>query len=194
MKWSDFFKKLGINMDAEMDDTSTETVEQKSEEIKNDVAGTNTETVENNKVEDKKMVLPKYDEKTGLFTGLNDVDNEELKALLSGVNKSIKAKVNAEKINNAIKDKVGTLSLIDGVSADAVIKLLDTTGIKIQDDEVVGVNEAFDSLVKTQAGLFKANKETKKEEASPMLEGFSKPMDKNNPFSEDDITNLAYGQ
>lgn len=199
MKWSDFFKKLGINMDEEMEDAKTETVDNDNKQVKVNEVPTNVNAVKENttvnkEVEAKKMILPKYDEKTGLFTGLNELDNEELKALLKSVNTNVKAKVNQEKINTAIKNKMDTLKLIDGVSSDIVMKLLDTNGIKVQDDEVVGVNEAFDSLVKSQAGLFKANKETVKEEPSPMLEGFSKPMDKNSPFSEDDIVTLAYGQ
>lgn len=200
MKWSDFFKKLGINMDEEMDDTSTETSKVDKEVKKENVSNVTNVPVKEvvnvveKKVEDKKMILPKYDEKTGLFTGLNELDNEDLKTLLKSVNTSVKTKANQEKINNAIKSKMDTLKLIDGVSSDVVMKLLDTNGIKVQDDEVVGVNEAFDNLVKSQAGLFKANTETKKEEPSPMLEGFSKPMDKNSPFSEDDIVALAYGQ
>lgn len=200
MKWSDFLKKLGINLDDEMDNTSTETerinkeVKKDSVEDNNKVQETKVENIEVKKEEVKKMILPKYDEKTGLFTGLNDLDNEDLKSLLKSVNTSVKTKANQEKINGAIKSKMDTLKLIDGVSSDIVLKLLDTTGIKVQDDEVVGVNEAFDNLVKSQAGLFKANKETNKEEPSPMLEGFSKPMDKNSPFSEDDIVALAYGQ
>jgi hypothetical protein len=196
MKWSDFFKKLGINMEDEISDTSTETVKVDKEIEKNDASIPVKEVIDNIEKEEevKKMVLPKYDEKTGLFSGLNDLDNEDLKALLKSVNTSVKTKANQEKINGAIKTKIDTLKLIDGVSSDVIMKLLDTTNIKVQDDEVVGINEAFDNLVKSQAGLFKANKETVKEEPSPMLEGFSKPMDKNSPFSEDDIVALAYGQ
>lgn len=202
MKLADIFKKLGINLEDEIEESSTETSKLENKDLKND----NVETKNNNdnkdniivketeavKVEDKKMVLPKYDEKTGLFTGLNEVDNEDLKVLLKSVNNSVKTRTNNEKINKAISDKVNSLKLIDGITSDVVIKMLDTTGIKIQDDEVVGIDEAFDNLVKSQAGLFKANKETDK--PSPMLEGFSKPMDKNSPFSEEDIINLAYGQ
>ena len=200
MKWSDFFKKLGINMDEEMDETETETGKVDKEVNENNVVDnvkvqeTKVEDTTKNNVEVKKMVIPKYDEKTGLFSGINDIEDEDLKSLLKSVNASVKTKANQEKINNAIKSKMDTLKLIDGVSSDVVMKLLDTNGIKVQDDEVVGVNEAFDNLVKSQAGLFKANTETKKEEPSPMLEGFSKPMDKNSPFSEDDIIALAYGQ
>lgn len=203
MKLSDILKKLGLNVEDDIDMTDTETLDEKDNIEKKEVEDktvvvdkkeTKTVVVDTNtKKEDKKtMALPKFDEKTGLFTGLNDIEDEQLKALLKQANTSVKNKANKAKIDGAIKTKLDTLKLIDGVSSDAVLKLLDTTGIKVQDDEVVGVNEAFDNLVKAQAGLFK--KDDKSKEASPLNEGFAKSMDKTSPYSEDDLISQAYGQ
>ncbi len=202
MKLSDILKKLGLNIEDDIDMTDTETskeqdnIEKKEVEDKTvvvDKKETKTVVVDTNtKKEDKKTMALKFDENTGLFTGLNDIEDESLKALLKQANTSVKNKANKAKIDGAIKTKLDTLKIIDGVSSDVVLKLLDTTGIKVQDDEVVGVNEAFDNLVKAQAGLFKKDDKTK--EASPLNEGFAKPMDKTSPYTEDDLVTMAYGQ
>lgn len=199
MKLSDIFKRLGLNIEDDIDMTDTESlkvedniennlVEDKTIESKDKV---DTQLEKETKQEEKKMSL-KFDENTGLFTGINDIEDEQLKTLLKQANTSVKNKANKAKIDGAIKTKLDTLKLIDGVSSDIVLKLLDTTGIKVQDDEVVGVNEAFDNLIKAQAGLFKKDDKTK--EASPLNEGFAKPMDKTSPYSEDDLVTMAYGQ
>ena len=203
MKLSEILKKLGLNIEDDIDMTDTETLDEidKSKKIDNVDVPTNNDkkVVEPEdkkstevKKEDKKPMALKFDENTGLFSGLNDIEDESLKALLKQANTSVKNKANKAKIDGAIKTKLDTLKLIDGVSSDVVLKLLDTSNIKVQDDEVVGVNEAFDNLVKAQAGLFKKDDKTK--EASPLNEGFAKPMDKTSPYSEDDLVTMAYGQ
>lgn len=177
MKWSDFFKALGLNMDEEMEKTDTQTVNVDKKVNKNDnvessnnVVDKKEDKVEEVKTEEKKMVLPKYDTKTGLFD-IKDVDNEELKALLKLSNDTVKGKANTELINKAIADKMSTVKLVKGISNDLVLGALDRSGIKVTDGKVTGVDEAFDSLMTSQSGLFVADKGTSK--SNPLLEGFN---------------------
>lgn len=192
VKISDFLKKIGIKLEDEIDIAEEQTVDVNKDKNLNNVEDVEDKTNEDIKEEVKTMGV-KYDEKTGLFTGLSDMEDGEMKTLLTGVNKSVRARVNQSKIDSAIKTKVDSLNLIDGVTSDVVIKLLDTTGIKVDGDAVVGVDDAFATLMKAQAGLFKTVDENK-EEPSPVLEGFSKPMAKDTPFNMNDVESYAYGQ
>jgi hypothetical protein len=109
-----------------------------------------------------------YNSSTGLFD-VSGIEDEGLKAVLKTANKAVKDKSNNEKIEKAISDKLATLKLADGISSNTVLKLLDRSNIKITDDGVTGVNEAFDSLKSSDSGLFKENKNT----SSPLTEGFN---------------------
>lgn len=177
MKWSEILKKLGINLEDEVDLTDTQTLDVDSKSNKdNNVEFSNSsvekkeDKVEEVKTEVKEMVLPKYDTKTGLFD-LKDVDNEELKALLKLANDTVKGKANTELINKAIAEKMSTVKLVKGISNDLVLNALDKSGIKVTDGKVTGVDEAFNSLMTSQSGLFVADKETSK--SNPLLEGFN---------------------
>ena len=185
MKISDLLKKLGINVDDEVDDQEGGfTPENKESSASKSTLSENKEENNDNKTsvskvaedtvivekEDKKMVTPKYDVKTGLFD-LSGIEDGELKSVLKLSNDTVKANKNSQTIAKAIEDKLGTVQLADGITKDAILALLDRSGIKVTDEGVTGVNEAFDNLKSAQAGLFKANKE--KEKSSPILEGFA---------------------
>lgn len=184
MKISELLKKLGINVDEEVEDQSkvegqnkndtpaSQTTVVENKKNKSDGSVTNEKVVDSpvTKEEDKKMVTPKYDAKTGLFD-LSGIEDGELKSVLKLANDTVKANKNSQVIAKAIEDKLGTVQLADGITKDAILALLDRTGIKVTDKGVSGVNEAFDNLKSAQAGLFKANKETEK--SSPILEGFA---------------------
>lgn len=64
------------------------------------------------------------------------------------------------------------IKLADGITKDAILALLDRTGIKVTEDGVTGINEAFDSLKSAQAGLFKVDSKDEKK-SNPILEGFA---------------------
>ena len=181
MKWSDFFKKLGLNLDDEMEDASKETSEEQDKVIKNDsensdkttVDNENKTVVENKDTEDSKSMELKYDEKTGLFD-LSGIEDESIKSVLKKANDTVKKTANQVKIDKAVEAKLAGLKLNKGITTDAVRKLADLSGVKVDSDgNVTGVNEAFDSLAKEQSGLFIADKETKETSSNPLLEGFN---------------------
>lgn len=181
MKWSDFFKKLGLNLDDEMEDTSKESSELDSKVNKNQsensdettVNNENKTEVENKTTEDNKIMELKYDEKTGLFD-LSGIEDESVKSVLKKANDTVKKTANQVKIDKAVEAKLAGLKLNKGITTDAVRKLADLSGVKVDSDgNVTGVNEAFDSLAKEQSGLFIADKETKETNSNPLLEGFN---------------------
>lgn len=186
MKISDLLKKLGINVDDEVDDQEGGvTHENKESSASKSTLSENKEENNDNKTsvskvaedtviigkEDKKMVTPKYDAKTGLFD-LSGIEDGELKAVLKLANDTVKANKNSQVIAKAIEDKLGTIKLADGITKDAILTLLDRTGIKVTEDGVTGINEAFDSLKSAQAGLFKVDSKDEKK-SNPILEGFA---------------------
>lgn len=134
----------------------------------------------------KKMVVPKYDTKTGLFTNLEGIEDAELKAVLKLANDTVKANANSALIAKAIDTKLGSIKLADGISSDVILAVLDRTNIKVTDGKVSGVDEAFEALQKSNTGLFKPD--GKEDISSPILEGFN-PVQNNlgrtpNSFAE----------
>lgn len=181
MKWSDFFKKLGLNLDDEMEDTSKESSELDSKVNKNQSENSDNNSVSNETnteaekkaTEDSKPMELKYDEKTGLFD-LSGIEDESVKSVLKKANDTVKKTANQVKIDKAVEAKLAGLKLNKGITTDAVRKLADLSGVKVDSDgNVTGVNEAFDSLAKEQSGLFIADKETKETNSNPLLEGFN---------------------
>lgn len=195
MKISDLLKKLGIDLDKEVDESNEnkEKTEKKTSGVDNDKnknsnikvdtdndnistddkSNDNTSVITDNaikKEEVKKNMIPKYDTKTGLFD-LSGIEDGELKAVLKLANDTVKTNKNSQIIAKAIDDKLGTVKLADGITKDAILTLLDRSGIKVTEDGVTGINEAFDSLKSAQAGLFKVD--TKDVKSNPILEGFN---------------------
>lgn len=178
MTLREFFKRLGINLEEEIEETSTETVEQNVEENKNNVVDSTNKTtetkvekvVEETKQEVKKMA--KYNASTGLWD-YSDVEDAELKAQYKLANDTIRAKANAELINKAIDEKMGSVKLIAGISSEFVKNALDRTNIKVTDGKVTGVDEAIDNLKTAQSGLFLVDKSKDTKVSNPMLEGFN---------------------
>lgn len=151
--------------DAKKDDSTSKS------ENKTDSTTSNVDRNIKNDKEEKVMAVDYsklYNSSTGLFD-VSGIEDEGLKAVLKTANKAVKDKSNNEKIEKAISDKLATLKLADGISSNTVLKLLDRSNIKITDDGVTGVNEAFDSLKSSDSGLFKENKNT----SSPLTEGFN---------------------
>lgn len=128
-----------------------------------------------------------YDETSG-SVNLDKIKNEEVMNAF----KLLVDKYNAEKeqrmINDCLNDTLKEYSL--AVSEDTLRKVLDTSGVKIDEEgKVVGVKEALESLKKSEPGFFK----DKEKESSPLNEGFF-PVEKQEALTEDEVVNLAYGQ
>lgn len=163
-------KKNNDTADKNKDDAKKDDSTSKSEN-KTDSTTSNVDRNIKNDKEEKVMAVDYsklYNSSTGLFD-VSGIEDEGLKAVLKTANKAVKDKSNNEKIEKAISDKLATLKLADGISSNTVLKLLDRSNIKITDDGVTGINEAFDSLKSSDSGLFKENKNT----SSPLTEGFN---------------------
>lgn len=163
-------KKNNDTADKSKDDAKKDDSTSKNEN-KTDSTTSNVDRNIKNDKEEKVMAVDYsklYNSSTGLFD-VSGIEDEGLKAVLKTANKAVKDKSNNEKIEKAISDKLATLKLADGISSNTVLKLLDRSNIKITDDGVTGVNEAFDSLKSSDSGLFKENKNT----SSPLTEGFN---------------------
>lgn len=187
MKLDDLLKRLKLRKKEGSDEVEFD------EEAENEVKDTLNEAVpvekeENNKEKDevKKMAVPKYNPQTGLFS-LDNIENEELKAVLKLANNTVIANANSALIAKAIDTKLGSIKLADGISSDVILAVLDRTNIKVADGgKVTGVDEAFEALQKSNTGLFKPD--GKEDSSSPILEGFN-PVQNNlgrnpNSFAE----------
>lgn len=132
------------------------------------------------KQEVKKVAAPKYDSKTGLFD-LKDIEDEELKAVLKAANDNVKSKANLAAIDKALSDKVNTLKLAKGITADFILKNIDKSGIKVGDDGVTGVDEAIAGLQKSQAGLFEVESKGNGNNSgfNPNMTGFNPQANQN---------------
>lgn len=201
MKLSDVLKKLGLNLDDDIElneDEKKETEEKnkdKKEEGtkdkeddknkdkdsggKNDNPDNKHEKLNNgidkndNKGQEVTKVKVEFDDKTGLFKtdGLEDV---ELKAVLEQANNYTITTRNNVAIDRAFNDKLGTLKLRKGITVDAVKKLIDLSNVKVDNDKVSGIDEAFENLQKEQSGLFVSRNQP---ESSPLLDGFNPAND-----------------
>lgn len=177
MKWSDFFKKLGIDLESEVDETSTEASELNNVENKNVSVEQTTET---KKVEeDNKMAFkaPKID-KNG-FYDLTDIEDADMKEFFKSRNSERKAELAARKaeddkraVNDAITKYASSINFADGWSLDDALKLGDFS--KVANDENISkeIKNAFANLKSTKAGMFVADKKETKT-SNPMLEGFN---------------------
>lgn len=197
MKLIDFLKKIGINVDEEIDVTEKkeEETKTKTSDVNKDVDKKEKDKVdektpdkdEKTPAEDKKAekkveevkeepkVELKFDEKTGLFD-LKGIEDESIKAVLTKANNYTINTANKVKIDKAFDEKLAGLKIRKGITTDAVRSLVKMDGIKVEGDKVVGIDEAFENLQKEQSGLF-VQRNTP--ESNPMLEGFN-PVQNNN--------------
>lgn len=197
MKLIDFLKKLGINVDEEIDvaEKKEEETKTKTSEVNDDVKKKEKDKVdektpdkdEKTTAEDKKAekkveevkeepkVELKFDENTGLFD-LKGIEDESIKAVLTKANNYTINTANKVKIDKAFDEKLAGLKIRKGITTDAVRSLVKMDGIKVEGDKVVGIDEAFENLQKEQSGLF-VQRNTP--ESNPMLEGFN-PVQNNN--------------
>lgn len=205
MTIKEFLKKLGLDLDADVKDD--EDTENKSNAVVKDEGGKkdngdksspptlgeysninnsqdNTVEKTDNKPKEEHSMVPKYNTKTGLFD-LAGIEDAELKAVLKLANDTVKTNNNKAVIDKAIDNKISTLKLTKGISNNLIKKSLDVTNIKVNDDgQVTGVDEAFDALKKSEAGLFVAENENK-QGSNPLLEGFNpvQGVGENNTFN-----------
>ena len=197
MKWSDIFKKLGIDLESEVDETSTESSKLNNVEIKKDSVEQTTET---KKVEEgTKMAFkaPKID-KNG-FYDLTDIEDADMKEFFKSRNTERKAELAARKaeddkraVNDAITKYASNVKFAEGWSLEDALKLGDFS--KVANDENISkeIENAFTNLKAAKASMFGADKQSTK--STPVSEGFS-PTDaeKNAAMSEDDLIAMAYG-
>lgn len=176
MKWSDIFKKLGIDLESEVDETSTESSKLNNVEIKKDSVEQTTET---KKVEEgTKMAFkaPKID-KNG-FYDLTDIEDADMKEFFKSRNTERKAELAERKaeddkraVNDAITKYASGIKFAEGWSLEDALKLGDFS--KVVNDENINkeIENAFTNLKSTKAGMFVADK--KETKSNPMLEGFN---------------------
>lgn len=191
MKLIDFLKKLGINVDEEIDvtDKKEEETKTKTSEVNKDVDKKEEDKSDNNtsdkkeetkdkkeEVKEEPKVELKFDEKTGLFD-LKGIEDESIKAVLTKANAYTINTANQVKIDRAFDEKMASLKIRKGITTDAVRSLVKMDGIKVEGDKVVGIDEAFENLQKEQSGLF-VQRQTA--ESNPMLEGFNPVQNSNN--------------
>lgn len=184
MKLSDILKKLGINIDDEIeladkkeDKTETKTSDEKEVVNNSEVKTDETKTEEKDKKTEEKVDEPKeepavelvYDEKTGLFD-TKGIKDESVLAVLTKANNYTINTANKVKIDKAFDEKMSGLKIRKGITPEAVRSLVKMDGIKVEDGKVVGIDEAFETLQKEQSGLFVQRNQP---ESNPMLEGFN---------------------
>lgn len=184
MKLIDILKKLGINIDDEVEltDKKEEKTETKTSDEKEVVNNSEVKTDENKTEEKDKKTEEKveevkeeptvelvYDEKTGLFD-TKDIKDESVIAVLTKANNYTINTANKVKIDKAFDEKMSGLKIRKGITPEAVRSLVKMDGIKVEDGKVVGIDEAFETLQKEQSGLFVQRNQP---ESNPMLEGFN---------------------
>lgn len=194
MKLSEILKKLGLNIDEEIElpeenkkETKKETLDVNKDNKKEEIENENkTPVVETKKVEEVKedaVVELVFNEKTGLFDtkGITDAN---VKAVLEKANAYTINTANQVKIDKAFEEKIAGLKIRKGITTDAIRALVKMDGIKVENDKVVGIDEAFETLQKEQSGLFVQRNQS---ESNPMLEGFN-PAQSNGSTSSDALT------
>lgn len=184
MKLIDILKKLGINIDDEVEltdkkeeKTETKTSDEKEVVNNSEVKTDETKTEEKDKKTEEKVEEPKeepavelvYDEKTGLFD-TKGIKDESVLAVLTKANNYTINTANKVKIDKAFDEKMSGLKIRKGITPEAVRSLVKMDGIKVEDGKVVGIDEAFETLQKEQSGLFVQRNQP---ESNPMLEGFN---------------------
>lgn len=210
MKMSDVLKKLGINLDEnieiedEVTDSSTSGSKSESKikgnEEKNNKANNNVtinvasskkdntkDKDEDTKQEDIEMDYKtiKFDTNTGLFD-LGNIENADLKAVLKLANDTVIGTANKVKIDSAFNEKLAGLKIRKGITPDAVKALIKMDNVKVgSDGKVVGLDEAFETLQKEQSGLFVSRNTS---ESTPVLEGYN-PAD-NKDAGSNNVTDM----
>lgn len=184
MKLIDFLKKIGINVEEEIEvtdkkeeKTETKTSDEKEVVNNSEVKTDETKTEEKDKKTEEKVDEPKeepavelvYDEKTGLFD-TKGIKDESVIAVLTKANNYTINTANKVKIDKAFDEKMSGLKIRKGITPEAVRSLVKMDGIKVEDGKVVGIDEAFETLQKEQSGLFVQRNQP---ESNPMLEGFN---------------------
>lgn len=216
MKWSDIFKKLGINMDDEIDSTSKETldVEKKVIEIKNDKEGVDTKDSGKDTKKDVPTAEEKEDTKMGFkapkvdkkgFYDLTNIEDEDMKAFFKERNDARKVELATRKaeddkraVNDAISKYASGVKFADGWSVDDALKLGDFSKVVNDENMSKEIENAFTNLKASKAGMFVADKDTKNVQknvrSNPMLEGFNPvSAEKSTAMTEDEIIAMAYG-
>ena len=184
MKLIDILKKLGINIDDEIEltekkeeKTDSETSKEKDIVINSDKKYEEVKTEEKSKETEEKIEEQKeeptvelvYDEKTGLFD-TKGIKDESVLAVLTKANNYTINTANKVKIDKAFDEKMSGLKIRKGITPEAVRSLVKMDGIKVEEGKVVGIDEAFETLQKEQSGLFVQRNQP---ESNPMLEGFN---------------------
>lgn len=180
MKLSDLLKKIGLNLDDDVDVQDEKNNEDKEKDINmnnnrinNDSGSDKNNDIESpeNKKEGIKLRL-EFDETTGQFKteGIEDAD---VVAVLNKANAYNKNRDDKVLIDKAFDSKLNSLKIRKGITTDAVRALVKTDNITVKDGQVIGVDEAFENLQKEQSGLFVQRNNN---DSSPVLEGFN-PVD-----------------
>lgn len=193
MKLSDILKKVGIDLDAEIDEAKQETSEEigKSNKNKDEVIDDATsdkkevtkeeskETVEDTKeTQEEVKVELKFDDKTGLFD-LKGIEDADIKTVLQRANDYTVRTANNVKIEKAFSEKLSGLKIRKGITDEVIKKMINFDDIKVDGDKVIGLDEAFETLQKEQSGLFVTRQQS---ESTPILEGFN-PVENNDSNS-----------
>lgn len=180
MKLIDILKKLGINIDDEIEltekkeeKTDSETSKEKdiviNSEKKSEEVKTEEKSKETEEQKEESEVELVYDEKTGLFD-TKGIKDESVLAVLTKANNYTINTANKVKIDKAFDEKMSGLKIRKGITPEAVRSLVKMDGIKVEEGKVVGIDEAFETLQKEQSGLFVQRNQP---ESNPMLEGFN---------------------
>lgn len=206
MKLVDLLKKLGINLEDDIDvkdeitDSNTSDSkggsnindkDKKENKADNNVTINITDTKKEDKEEDKQEDLEmdyktiKFDINTGLFD-LRNIENPDLKEVLKLANDTVIGTANKVKIDSAFNEKLAGLKIRKGITPDAIKALIKMDNVKVgSDGSVVGLDEAFDTLQKEQSGLF-VQRSTP--DSTPVLEGYN-PAD-NKDAGSNNVTDM----
>lgn len=203
MKWSDFFKKLGLNIDDEMGESSTTDLENNSNgnlKTEKDNSVKTDEKTSNSK-EDKVMafVKPKVD-KNG-FIDLTNIEDADMKAFFKELNDSRKTELAARKaeddkrtVDNAISKYAAGVKFSDGWTLDDALKLGDFSKVLNDENMQKEIENAFTNLKAAKAGMFVADKKVETKKSTPVLEGFNPAsVERSTTMTEDEIIAMAYG-
>ena len=193
MKLIDILKKIGIDLDKEVEYADEQTLNSDSksnnevvkdkkekdevtpkntkntvEDIKNTGEDTKNTVEDINNTEENKVEI-KFDEKTGLFD-LKGIEDNAIKAELQKANDYTIRTANNVKIEKAFNEKLSGLKIRKGITSEVIKKMINFDEVKVDGDNVVGLDEAFENLQKEQSGLFVQRNQS---ESNPMLEGFN---------------------
>ena len=180
MKISELLKKIGIDLDSEIDDDTEKDItmnkdgNKKESNVDNNLADAKL----NNDKEETKMAFkaPKVD-KNG-FYDLSAIEDADMKEFFKARNIERKAELDARKteddkkvVTDAISKYASGLKFAEGWTLDDALKLGDFS--KVVNDENINkeIENAFTNLKTAKANMFVADKETSK--SSPIMEGFN---------------------